>query len=992
MDFKERLKKSWTSIKAFIDKGIIQRISRITYDVIWNIILFLIVIGLVGAFFVGGVGAGYFASLVKDEPLRAEEDMVNAVYNYSETSEIYFANNVYMGEVSADLHREEVELNQISDYLIHAIIATEDEYFETHNGIVPKAILRALYQEVSGSATQTGGSTLTQQIIKNQILTNEVSFDRKAKEIVLAMRLEHFLEKDELLEAYLNIVPFGRNANGRNVAGAQTAAQGIFGVDADELSLAQAAYIAGLPQSPMAYTPFTSNGALKSEEALQPGLNRKQIVLSRMLESEYIDEEEYEEALAYDIVQDFTERTPSTHEQYPYLTEEVRRRANEILKVQLAIDDGYTEEDLESSEDLQEQYQILANRELSQGGYSIHTTIDKDIYDAFQEVAANYGNYGRDKTARNDQGQAIMTEDPETGEEVPLVTPVQAGTVLIENSTGAIISFVGGRDFERSQRNFATNAPRQMGSTAKPLLVYAPAMEEGIIQPGSVIADVRIEIPQPGREDWVPSNFTRNRYYGLVSARTAVIDSYNVSAVSVYMDLLENHNPVPDYFMQMGFDNIDPVAYGYESNALGSFATTVEGNTNGYATFGNGGEFAKGYMIEKIETNTGETIYQHEVDPVEVFSPETNYLMIDMMRDVLSSGTGRTARNNLSNPNIDWAGKTGTTNEFRDTWFVATNPNVTIGSWMGYEYNQQLDDGYSARNQAFWAELVNVATEINPDLMAPTDNFQRPNNIVSQSYCLTSGLIPSDICESLSLVGNDIYNTAYLPDEADYSLIEGRYVLLNGEAVVAGEQTPEEFVLTDGVVFNPDWLEDMGYDQLEDLSQLVPSSNPTWSSIEIPSLTKVEDDERPPNVPQHINKSGNVLTWEESSSHDVVGYRVYRANEPESSFEHLDSTTDTNLNVGNDEGVFYVTAVDYFGEESEPSDYLIEGDFTPEEEETEEDTDEDEQVEDREENEDSSDDEETDDAQQVNNQANSANVEDERRNRGNSRNQNSNDN
>src|SRR5690554_4929373 len=143
MNFQDRLKQFGRKVIALIDKGVIQRFFRISYDVIWNIILYFIVIGLLGFFFIGGIGAGYFASLIKDEPLRPSEEMVNAIYNYEETSEIYFANNVYLGEVSSDLHREVTTLDQVSEDIINGIIATEDEYFETHEGIVPKAILRA---------------------------------------------------------------------------------------------------------------------------------------------------------------------------------------------------------------------------------------------------------------------------------------------------------------------------------------------------------------------------------------------------------------------------------------------------------------------------------------------------------------------------------------------------------------------------------------------------------------------------------------------------------------------------------------------------------------------------------------------------------------------------------------------------------------------------------------------------------------------------------
>lgn len=166
-----------------------------------------------------------------------------------------------------------MKLEDISEDLRNAVIATEDEYFKEHNGVVPKAIMRAVLQEFTNSSTQSGGSTLTQQLIKNQILTNEVSFERKAKEILLALRLERFFDKDEILEAYLNVATLGRNSSGQNIAGVQSAAKGIFGVEAKDLTLPQAAFIAGLPQAPFSYTPFKNNGEVK--ENLEAGMSRK---------------------------------------------------------------------------------------------------------------------------------------------------------------------------------------------------------------------------------------------------------------------------------------------------------------------------------------------------------------------------------------------------------------------------------------------------------------------------------------------------------------------------------------------------------------------------------------------------------------------------------------------------------------------------------------------------------------------------------------------
>src|SRR5699024_811165 len=348
------------------------------------------VIGFIGIFLGVGVGAGYFASLVKDEPIRTYASMEKDIYNIEETSKLYFANEVYIGDVRSDLHREKVALEDIYETLINAVIATEDEYFEEHNGVVPKAIVRAMVQEVMNSDIKSGGSTLTQQIIKNQILTNEVSFERKAKEILLAMRLEKFFEKDEILESYINIIPYGRDAAGQNIAGIQTAAKGVFGGDAKDLSLPQAAFLAGIPQNPYAFTPFNQAGEVKEEEGLEPGLKRMKTVLKRMYQTEFITKEEYEEEIAYDITNDFAKKAPSSLQNDPALVLEIEKRAKDIITEVLADEDGYTVAEINESDELKEQYNMLADRALRLNGYEIHSTIDQDMYDAMQKAAKEF--------------------------------------------------------------------------------------------------------------------------------------------------------------------------------------------------------------------------------------------------------------------------------------------------------------------------------------------------------------------------------------------------------------------------------------------------------------------------------------------------------------------------------------------------------------------------------------------------------------------------
>ena len=262
--------------------------------------------------------------------------------------------------------------------------------------------------------------------------------------------------------------------------GVQSAAKGIFGVSAKELNLPQAAFIAGLPQSPFRYTPFTNQGTLK--ENLEPGLNRMKTVLKRMLDTGKITEEQYKEALAYDITKDFIPPGKTTVQQYPFLTMEIEKRAIEAMTRVLAEKDGYTLEDLKNNEELYKEYKYLAEKDLRQNGYEIHTTIDKAIYDAMQRAKDQFTLYG----------DPIDHEeiDPDTGEKRIVKKPVEVGAVLIENKTGRIISFVGGRNFHISQTNHAFSAKRSNGSTMKPLLVYAPAMEMGVLQPGSVLPDI----------------------------------------------------------------------------------------------------------------------------------------------------------------------------------------------------------------------------------------------------------------------------------------------------------------------------------------------------------------------------------------------------------------------------------------------------------------------------------------------------------------------
>lgn len=895
---------------------------RIASGVAWNLFLVFLIFSFTAFFFIGAMGVGYFASLVKDDPLISKEEMRKQIYSYEETSEIYFANNIYIGKLRTDLERRETSLDSVSPTLINAVLATEDEYFREHTGIVPKAVFRGLFQDFTNSSNQTGGSTLTQQLIKNQILTNEVSYERKAREILLAYRLEHFMTKEEILEAYLNIIPYGRNSSGRNIAGIASAAEGIFGVKPSELTLPQAAYIAGIPQAPFAHTPFTQVGVIKDEQGLQPGIDRMKTVLYRMKEEGYISEKEYKESVEYDIVQDFRDPEPQAIDKYPFLTFELEKRAKEIIAKILAEKDGVDPKRLDEESKLLEKYMILADRDVRSSGYRIYSTIDKNMYDAMQTAAKNFNYYGHTFTT--------TTTDPETGEQVSLEMPVQVGSVLMENKTGRILSFVGGRNFEIEELNHATQAYRSNGSTMKPLLAYAPAIEYGVIGAGSPVVDVKFRLP-----GYAPGNFNPNEERGIMSARDALAVSQNLPALRLYDAILDRK---PATFLEkMNFSKLTEGDYTNLSTVLGALeiGSSVEENTNAFATFANNGQFIDAYMIERIVDLDGNVIFEQQTEPVEVFSPETSYIVTDMLRDVLTAGTGNRARGALKFSS-DFAAKTGTSQNFHDVWFVGYNPNVSLGVWMGYDKRRTLNQFNGKylqphiRVNLLWASMMNAAYDQNPELIGIKEKFTRPANVINASFCGISGMAPSQACASAGYVRSDLFNrNVFVPSKADNSFVSSATstVNINGQTYLALPSTPSEFTSTGpGYGLSAEFAKRMLGRLGGNASRLLPNAN---ISDDIVATNTFEPDGAPPSAVS-TTITGNTLSWTNSGSNDVVGYRVYSVIDGQRSL-----VTSRKSGAGNSVTVpngssFVVVAVDITGLESAQSNVTTSSPAAPE--------------------------------------------------------------
>ena len=716
-------------------------IFNVSFSVIKNLLFILLCGFILLGIFGTGIGLGYFASLTANEKPLTQEEMSDAITNLNLVSSFYYQNGEKISDVTSDEVRLVTTLDNISPFVKDGIVATEDSYFYQHNGIVPKALVRALLQEaVSSNTGVSGGSTLTQQLIKQQILTSEVTFKRKANEILYALRLEKYFSKEQILEAYLNVSPFGRNHNGLNISGIEEAAQGVFGVSAKDLTLPQAAYLVGMPQNPISYTPYTNYATLK--EDVSAGLTRMKTVLFSMYREKKITKQQYEDALAYNITQDFLAPEEISTQRQSYLYQAVNREATKILMKKMAEKDHLTYDQLKKDTELFNRYYDRANGELATGGYKITSTIDKGIYEAMQDSTAANGS----KIGPTYQTPYI---DQNTGESKKQTDMAQNGAVLIENKTGRILGFVAGRDFQVNQVDHAFTTHRSPGSTIKPLLVYAPAMENNIIYPASIIPDTKISILQQNGTYWEPTNYGNKISNNFLTARHSLEFSLNNPTIKIFQTMLSKGINAGEYLKKMGIKGIGEEEYQNIALSIGGTKTgpTVMEQTSAFSTLANGGVHHEAYLIEKIEDIHGKAVYQHEDVTSEVFSPATAYLTTDILRKVASATYFYNIKANL-NFNADIAGKTGTSEFEVDNWFVGYTPEVTLGSWIGYDnfysarYSITEADGYghpTMRSLRNWTLLMNAVYNAKPNLFNQNAKFDQPSSVYQDSVVSATG-------------------------------------------------------------------------------------------------------------------------------------------------------------------------------------------------------------------------------------------------------------
>ncbi|WP_342565831.1 transglycosylase domain-containing protein [Paenibacillus sp. FSL R7-0345] len=886
-----------------------------------SVVKWVFILGILGLLFAGGAVAGYVTSIVKDDPVRSEELIQQQVSQNAITGFAYFRDGQPIGQLRTEEDRRIIEFNDIPQLVIDAVLAIEDNNFYEHVGIDFSGTLRAVKQKLLNESVQTGGSTLTQQLARRVFLNLDRTEDRKIKEILLSLRLERFLSKQEILTAYLNKVPFGNGSNGYNVYGIKAAAKGIFGLDdLDKLNIAQAAYLAGLPQLPSKYSAFNGIGEF-NETAFGRAMERQKLVLRRMLEENKITTTQYNEALQFDIQASLAPYTKKAYATFPYLMLETERKAAEIL---LSINESKhneeTTEDAEATEGSEGSEGSAASgndtvlleearQQLMTGGYRVYTTIDKKVYSAMHSISENSDNFTKDSEKRGKEQTAGM---------------------MIDNKTGAILGMIEGRDFNIEQMNYATQMIRQPGSTMKPIAAYLPALDSGFIQPASILDDAPIVLKDGSKGFHIPKN-ANNRYQGLVTARYALNKSLNLPALKLFIDKVGIDNSWA-FAKKLGITTIQDDDYNAQTGVIGGlrYGVSVEELTNAYSSIGNNGAFNDAYMIEKIVDSQGKIIYQHKVAPEQVFSEQTAYLMTDMLRTVITEGTASTVKNTYDHfKDVPIVGKTGSTQNYGDVWFMGYTPDVTLGMWVGYkeQINTLQGDTQKRQAQTLWAKVMNAVIEKQPDLFV-TKEFAQPEGIVKKTVSAYSGKLPTKLTDKFT---TDLFNAKYVPTDSDDGISRAKYISYNGVNYLPLEGTPDDFLREKIVVKREKPIQDLikellaafdGMKDHESLQYYMPSDAKSDFPTEVDPRV---DDGTAPSPPGNVSVSYStgkaVIAFAASGSPDVVGYRLYRslnggAFQKQAVISAGDSTVFKPGTPQSANATFFVTAVDVAGHET----------------------------------------------------------------------------
>ena len=754
------------------------------------------------------LGVGSFRGVIDTAPDVDDIDIMPlgyATFLYDD------AGNQIRKLAAPDSNRLPVTLDQIPVDLQHAVVAIEDERFYEHNGIDVKGILRAGMKALTTGDFSEGASTITQQLLKNNVFTNWTSestqlerFTRKIQEQYLAVQVEKKTDKDTILENYLNTINLGAGSYG-----VQAAARQYFDKDVWDLNLSECATLAGITQNPTKFNPI-----------INPDSNRKRRkeVLQHMLDQNYITQDQYDEALADDVyssIQAAQEKNSSTENTvYTYFEDELTDQIiNDLMNIK-----GYTKKQ--------------ATNLLYSGGLKVYTTQDSKIQNILDEEYAdpsnypdtvqyeldyaltvtdpdgNQVNYSKEMLQlyfqNEDPDFDLLFDSPEDGqtyvdkykasilangskvlaERVNFAPQPQSSMSVIDQHTGYVKALIGGRGEKTASLtlNRATDTTRQPGSTFKIVSTYAPALNEKGMTLATTFEDEPYEYP-----DGSPVNNATRSYNGTTTIRTAIQNSINVVAVKC----LEKVTPELGlkYLDNFGFTTL---AHGTEADkdangnvwSDANLATALGGITRGvtnvelcasYAAIANGGNYIKPIYYTKILDHNGNVLIENTAAERSVIKESTAFLLTSAMEDVVKQGTGTACQLD----NMPVAGKTGTTEAYNDLWFVGYTPYYTCAVWSGYDNNEKLPDYARNFHKALWKKVM---TRIHEGL--PSKEFEKPASVEKLSVCEETGLLlragcpviteyfdvgtmPTEYCDQHFYDSDDDYDYNYDTDSSD---------------------------------------------------------------------------------------------------------------------------------------------------------------------------------------------------------------------------------
>jgi penicillin-binding protein 1A len=638
-------------------------------------------ISIVAAIFLLGSVAGAYTYFARDLPSTARLES----FEPSLKTQVFADDGSIIGELY-EQNRVLIPLDQIPQHLTDAIISVEDRKFYKHWGIDVFGIARAAFKNMIAGRIVQGASTITQQLARNLFVMFDISISRKVKEMILALKIERAYSKDEILEMYLNQIYFGSGAYG-----VEAAAREFFGKSVTELNIGEAALLAGLPKNPRDYSPHYH---------LDKALARRNVVLKSMVDSDKLERAVADSIAASPIV---LAKGRSKGPFAAYFLEHVRQ----YLEAKYGADRVYHD------------------------GLKVHTTLDAALQHVAEDsLESRLVELERDRSYEHTRKKyEAMLDSGGSGKP----EYIQSAALALDVQTGYVRVMIGGRNFIHSNFNRSVQAKRQPGSAFKPF-IYVAALENGYT-PADIVLDAPIVLDLPNGDVWKPRNYTE-RFEGEITMRRALNKSINVAAVRVLLSI----GPVSaiSYAHRLGVKSTLQNVY---SLALGASEVDLLELTNAYATLASGGVRAEPIFVKQVIDRNGKVLEETAVYREEALSPQTSYMITSMLESAMNEGTGVGAR--LMGFTEPAAGKTGTTDEYTDAWFIGYTTELAVGVWTGFDAKKTMGPVMTGARGSLplWTDIMKAYYK---DEKA--EPFPVPEGIISRVICEDSGALSTAKC------------------------------------------------------------------------------------------------------------------------------------------------------------------------------------------------------------------------------------------------------